>query len=115
MLNGQKKDNPISLWISLSPLGLSLVLTLAIWGLLQFLPQKLPLFYSLPWGDQQLATRQQFLIIPAITSLVTLLNLSFSWQLHSSQMFFKRLLLISSLIISLVLFITFIKIVLIFV
>lgn len=114
MFNNQKA-NPLHLWISLSPLGLSLLFTLTILGLLKFLPPRLPLFYSLPWGDGQLATEQQFLIIPGIISLITLLNLSFSWQLHLSQIFFKKILLFSSLIISLILTITFIKIVLIFV
>ena len=114
MFNTSKTD-PLHLWLSLSPLGLALLLTLAIFSLLKFLPSRLPLFYSLPWGDGQLATEQQFLIIPAIISLVTLGNLTISWQLHPSQMFFKKILLFSSLIISLILTITFIKVVLIFV
>lgn len=110
-----KQADPLYSWISLSLLGLSLLLTIIIFGVLKFLPQRLPLFYSLPWGDGQLATGHQLLIIPGIISLVTLLNLSFSWQLHPSQMFFKKILLFSSLIISIILIITFIKIILIFI
>jgi len=98
------------LWIIISPLILSLIMILAI-ALFGFLPPKLPLFYSLPWGEGQLATHQQFLIIPASISLITLFNLIISWQLHPSQVFFKRMLLLSPLVISLILTITFIKIV----
>lgn len=81
----------------------------------KFLPPKLPLFYSLPWGEKQLANKQQLLIIPALIFLVTLCNLIFSWQLHPQQVFFKKILLFSSMLISLILTITFLKIILIFI
>lgn len=99
----------------ISPLILSLILTAIILTVLRYLPPRLPLFYSLPWGDSQLADHRQFLIIPATISIVTLLNLIISWQLHHSQTFFKKALLSSSIIISLILITTFIKIVLMFV
>ena len=102
-------------WIGVSPLILSLVLTLAILVILRSLPPRLPLFYSLPWGEGQLATHQQFLIIPISISAVTLLNLFISWQLHPSQSLFKKGLVLSSIIVSLILTVTFIKIVLNFV
>ncbi len=102
-------------WIGLSPLILSLIMTVVILILFRFLPSKLPLFYSLPWGEEQLATSQQFLIIPASISAVALLNLTVSWQLHSSQSFFKKILPIASTIVSLIIVITFIKIILNFV
>lgn len=102
-------------WIGLSPLILSLIITIAVVTIFNFLPARLPLFYSLPWGDEQLATHQQFLIIPAGIAIVTLLNLLVAAQLHPSQSFFKKALLISSIIISLIMTVTFIKIVLNFV
>ncbi len=102
-------------WMSLPPLIIALLLTLVTIFLLKFLPSRLPLFYSLPWGDGQLATPKQFLLIPSFIGLITLINLIISWQLHSSQFFFKRILLLSSLIVNLILTITFIKIVLIFI
>lgn len=102
-------------WMVLSPLILSLLATVVILTVLKYLPPRLPLFYSLTWGDSQLATHQQFLIIPAIISIITLLNLIISWQLHPSQAFFKKALLSSSIIISLILVTTFIKIVLMFI
>lgn len=93
-------------------LFLSLGITLAIVTTLRFLPPKLPLFYSVAWGDGQLATHQEFLIVPASISIIALLNLVLSLQLHPSQSFFKKALFLSSIIVSLILTITFIKIVL---
>ena len=105
----------IYFWVCLSSLIISLLLALTILIFFKYLPAKLPLFYSFSWGDQQLATHEEFLVIPLSIVLITLLNLSLSWQLHSSQTFFKKILLISSLIINLILVITFVKIVLIFI
>lgn len=79
------------------------------------LPHRLPLFYSLPWGEKQIATPQQFFIIPAIIILISLANLIISRQLYSTQVFFKKILQIASLVSSIILTITFIKIVLIFI
>lgn len=107
--------NRLYFWASISPLIASLIFSLIIETFFKNLPPKLPLFYSLSWGNQQLATHQQFLIIPASLAAITLLNLGISWQLHPQQKFFKKILLISPLIINLILMITFIKIVLIFI
>lgn len=119
-LNAQKKQgllphNHLYLLIGLFPLALSLIVTLTIMTVLKFLPSKLPLFYSLPWGEGQLATHQQLLIIPASIVLITPLNLIISWQLHPSQSFLKKVLLISSAIASLILTISLIKIILMFI
>lgn len=96
----------------LSPLLLALTISLTIVITFKLLPPKLPLFYSVAWGEAQLATKVQFLILPASIIFITLLNLVIAWQLHSSQSFFKQILLISSITVSLVLTITFVKIVL---
>lgn len=105
-------SNKLHIWLIVTPLVLSLVIILVIGVLLRFLPTKLPLFYSLAWGEAQLATHQQFLIIPASITLIALLNLIISWQLHPQQVFFKKVLLSSSLIISLILTVAFVKIIL---
>ncbi|MCL5784772.1 MAG: hypothetical protein M1142_05495 [Patescibacteria group bacterium] len=107
--------NKSHFWIGLFPLILGIITTLTIVVLLNFLPPKLPLFYSLPWGEGQLATRQQFFIIPASIFLITPLNLVISWQLHPSQIFLKKVLLISSTVVSFILTVALIKIVLMFI
>lgn len=111
----QASRDKLHFWVGLFLLALSLAIALLNIFTFKFLPAKLPLFYSLPWGQAQLATHQQFLIIPASISAIAILNLIISWQLHSSQSFFKRVLLLSSIIVSLILTITFIKIILNFV
>ena len=111
MLNSKK----INLLFSLTPLLLSLLLAVFILVSKNFLPPKLPLFYSLAWGEEQLVNSEQLLIIPATITLITLFNLIASWQLHPQQVFFKKILLIASWLSSLILLITFLKIILIFV
>lgn len=97
------------------PLALSLIIITFIALSANLLPPKLPLFYSLAWGDNQLANRQQLLIIPAVISLITLVNLIISWQLHPRQIFLKKVLTFSSVLISIILSLTFFKIVSIFI
>src|SRR3989344_4509019 len=110
MLNLKKKK----FLITSTPIILSLIIIISILVLSKTLPPKLPFFYSLPWGEKQLATVQQLYILPATIILLSLLNLTLSWQLHSQQTFFKSVLLFSSILLSIILTITFIKIVLIF-
>ena len=101
-------------WLGLLPVIVSFILTVFILIFFQFLPPQMPLFYSLPWGEAQLANHQQFFIIPASITLIDLINLFFIWHLHPSQVFFKKLLILTSLIATLIFLITFIKIFLIF-
>lgn len=108
-------SNKLHLWVGSAILVLSFSIAFIILTTFKFLPPRLPLFYSLPWGEMQLATHQQFLVIPASISIVTLLNLLLAWQLHPSQSFFKKLLLLASVTVSLILTIAFIKIILNFV
>jgi len=76
MLTGRK-----AVLISI-PFLFALLISLFVILSAKILPPKLPLFYSLPWGENQLASREQLLIIPAIISLIALTNLALSWQLH---------------------------------
>lgn len=105
----------LSFWLSITPFIISALLTLVILLFFRYLPQKMPLFYSLPWGEGQLAARMQFLILPSIIVLVTMLNFTVSLQLHDSQNFFKKMLGISSFLASAILTAAFVKIVFLFV
>lgn len=109
------KDKKLYLIFAITSLGIALAMFLLILFFPKFLPKKLPLFYSLPWGETQLGSFEQFFIIPGIITLITLLNMIISWQLHPTQAFFKKILTISILPITLILTATFIKIVLIFI
>lgn len=102
----------LQFWVSVFPLILSLFIAASIFIILRFLPNRLPLFYSLSWGENQLASHLQFLVIPASITAITILNLTVAGQLHHSQTFFKKILNLSSVIISLILLVSFIKIIL---
>lgn len=85
--------------------ALALSVAVFITGLWQLrvgeLPAKIPFFYSLSWGENQLTSSHQFIIIPALIILVVLFNMALSWYLHPSQYPLKRILAISSLIFAL--------------
>ena len=104
-----------AVWLNLSPIILALILSVLIAFFLAHLPNRLPLFYSLPWGESQIVSSQQFFIIPALIILISLTNLAVSWQLHHTQTFLKKILSFSTLISTLILTIALIKIVLIFI
>ncbi|OGE14716.1 hypothetical protein A3F00_03450 [Candidatus Daviesbacteria bacterium RIFCSPHIGHO2_12_FULL_37_11] len=93
----------------------AIILGLFVFFSAGFLPKRLPLFYSLPWGEKQLATPQQFLIIPALIICISLINLMFSWQLHERQHFFMIILSVTSLITTIILAVSVIKVILLFV
>lgn len=81
---------------------------------LNILPPRLPLFYTLPWGEYQLVSKEQFLILPTILFLASFTNIAISWQLHDSQIFLKRALLLSIVPLSLIIIITSFKIITVF-
>lgn len=93
----------------------SLIIFLSLLLLYSHLPTKLPLMYSLPWGPQQLISKQQILILPAIIILISLSNIILSFGLHSEQTFLKKILLLSAAAVSLIVLITALKILTIFI
>ncbi len=97
------------------PLLASLLISLTIVFFFKYLPPKLPLFYSLPWGDKQLVSHQQFFIIPAAIVLISLVNLFISWHLHKGQLFFKLSLMITSIVTTLILSVSFFKVIFLFI
>jgi hypothetical protein len=82
-------------------------LTVVLRGIL---PPVVPLFYGLPAGTEQLAPSIELAIAPALGFVITLLNIFLSSL--TKDIFLKKTLVISSAFISLLLAITFIKIVL---
>ena len=105
----------MNFWLRFLPFLLSILIALSIVLLSKSLPPKLPLFYSLPWGEKQLASHQQLLIIPSLITLVALCNLVISWQLHTSQSLFKKILQFSVLLVGLILLVAYMKVIFIFI
>lgn len=97
-------------WFDLTSLLLALLI-LVFWGFnLNALPNQIPLFYSLPWGQSQLVDLPQLIILPAMIVIILLLNIIISWYLHPSQYIIKRMLATSSVISSSLITITAFKI-----
>ncbi len=92
-----------------------ILITITYLVLFKLLPTQLPLFYSHPWGDTQLVSKQQFFILPAIVGLITLINTTLAWQLHPSQIVLKRILLLSVPVADMIMLITAYQIVTLFV
>jgi|SRR3989344_5944775 len=100
--------------IEILPILLSIIFAITIFVFNKFLPPKVPLFYSLNWGEFQLATNLQLFILPAITSSISLINLMIYWHLKQSTLL-KNILLTTSIIATIVLLISYAKIVLLFI
>lgn len=92
-----------------------LFITIFFFLFYQKLPPKLPLFYSLPWGEPQLGSKEQFLLLPTILILTTLTNTLIASQLHPLQFVLKRILMLSLVFINLIILVTALKILLIFI
>lgn len=94
-----------------TPFVLSFCLTVLILLLPKFLPSKLPLFYSLPWGEAQLTNQNKFFIIPVACLTIHIVNILVYRQLHPQQIMLKQILSLTSLLCSLILTLTFLKII----
>jgi len=64
------------------------------------LPPQLPLYYSRPWGESQLATSSLILLLPLLSLIILILNNFLAVFLLKSMRLFSRLLIIVSLIFS---------------
>ncbi len=101
------------------PLVLSFFTTVGIFisyfVLSYYLPFRLPLFYSRPWGASQLVTQQQFYILPLVLFLINLTNFSIAWNLHSSQIILQRILMLSLIPLNLIVTIAYFEIISLFI
>ena len=75
------------------------------------LPPQLPLFYSRPWGEEQLATPEMFLMLPLGALLIVFFNTGLAAFLFEKFPFLARTLIWSTVLISLLLSITVFKVI----
>ncbi|KKR88613.1 MAG: hypothetical protein UU37_C0001G0032 [Candidatus Gottesmanbacteria bacterium GW2011_GWA2_41_12] len=87
---------------------LFLAVLLARW---RFLPPQLPLFYSLPRGEEQLGSSLQILILPIFSQILFVLNHFFALLIYKREPFLSEILSLVSLFLGILLFITFFKII----
>lgn len=107
-----QEEDGVVFWSAAITILISLFV-LVLWLVnLNKLPYQIPLFFSLPWGEDQLGTLNQFIILPSIILLTLLVNLIISWHLHPSQQIIKRMLSISSVIVAVLILVSSCKIIL---
>jgi len=78
----------------------------------QQLPPELPLFYSRPWGKDQLATPLSLFILPSLSLTIFLINLVFASLVAKEEQLLLKILEAATAIFSLLSLVTIIKIVL---
>lgn len=92
-----------------------LLISLSFFIVYAILPERLPLFYSKPWGEDQLVSKEGFMILPLIILIISSVNLMIFSQLHPTQKILKRVLLLNSALVSVMAFITTVNILIIFI
>ena len=75
------------------------------------LPPQVPLYYSLPWGQSQLASASSFFILPTLSLTLLLINHLFAISLNKTSHLLSQFLLVISLIFSLLSLITLVLII----
>ncbi len=111
--NGQKiRHDRVFIWTSRASLLILAVCFFALlisWGKL---PPQVPLYYSLPWGEEQLGTPASLILLTLGGFLLLVLNTFIAVLVYVRSAYFARLLLVSSTIISLLITTTIIQIML---
>lgn len=88
--------------------GASLLVIILRW---QHLPPVVPLWYSLPWGTDQLAAPLWLLVLPLGSALIFGINVVISAYLLTDYLLFIQLAYLTSFLVSLLSFITLVKII----
>ena len=103
--------DPFCLW----PFRLTLVSYAACFFLLVVkwgqLPPEVPLFYSLPWGEDQLTPPLTLILVISISLLIYILTVVFGTQIYRRFPYYAHLLFVSATIISLLIVATIVQIV----
>jgi hypothetical protein len=103
----EKSNHKIFLW-NLVFIGGQLVLLFFKFGQL---PNQVPLYYSLPWGESQLAQASTLFLLPMFSIIFLLIDHLLAAFFHSSTKIFSNFLLVTSLIFSAFSFITLFRII----
>lgn len=86
----------------------SIIMIAVYW---KMLPPLVPLWYSRPWGSDQLAPPIFLFFLPISSVTIHLINLAFAMYVTTEYLVFTQSLFLSSLIVSLLSFIAVIKII----
>ncbi|MGB9706610.1 MAG: hypothetical protein ACPLXP_00845 [Microgenomates group bacterium] len=84
---------------------------LAILTSWRWLPPELPLFYSRPWGKEQLTTPFGLFILPALSLIVFFINLAFISFTPQEEKLIPKMLEVATAVFNLLCLVTLIKII----
>lgn len=104
----QEESNKKPFFLSIGLLAATTILIVILWS---HIPGQIPLFYSKPWGDAQLATNT-FLAIPIVLSTLLLIGNSLLAQVWSEYIFIRKILIFGASVSSIFAVITIIRILL---
>jgi len=77
----------------------------------RFLPPEIPLFYSRPWGEDQLIKYPGIIILPAVCLIIFFTNVVVARLATKEETLVKRILALASLTFALLVFISLIQII----
>jgi hypothetical protein len=100
--------------VTIVALGLTMVL-LSVLSLIikwQNLPPQVPLFYSKPWGNEQLATKTLLWFLPTLSVVIWLIDLLLIRTLLKNDEFLSRILAIFGVLSAILISFTLVKIIL---
>lgn len=93
-------------WAFFITIGLTILVGIA----LGFMPNVVPLFYSLPWGESRLTQKYFLFLLPAISGVFILVNLIIARVIRREHILMVKALALSTLLVSGMLFYTFLGI-----
>jgi hypothetical protein len=81
-------------------LGLVAMMIAGIGAVYSRLPQSIPLYFSLPWGEARLAPKIMFMSLPAIALLLSMINLFLGRMSAKLSPILPRVLAVASVVVS---------------
>lgn len=101
---------------ALTLLRISLLIIIALWIFLaisyQFLPPILPLFFSKPWGEEQLVAKYFLGLIPLAVTILFIINIRIASLTIEKEKLLAFIVLLTQTVIGIISFITLTRIIL---
>ncbi|MCA9372007.1 hypothetical protein KC726_03860 [Candidatus Woesebacteria bacterium] len=91
-------------------IGADVILVTATGFLFRFIPPEVPLYYSQPWGDKQLADNWQLLVLPVLMHIFVGINTLMKKRIFKTEAFASSILYIVNITTIVVFSLVYIKI-----
>lgn len=98
----------ITTQVTLALLTVQILIIISVW---RSLPPEIPLLYSHPWGEDQLAVSPGIIILPIASLVVFLTNSVIAKLATKEEVLIKQMLTLTSLVFSFLIFISLVQII----